>query len=325
MADIAEEKIRLLVKVSTLYYTDGLNQQEIAERLGISRPQVSRMLSAARAEGIVHISIRNPYAEEQQIERAIAETFGIHDVIVLNSPAPPHEDRMELHLARAGAALLESVLKDKDVVGVMAGRTVAALTGEIGFVQRKGMQFVPLVGGWGHVGTAWHANSNARVLGEKLKSRYYLLNAPAIVAAREVRDLLMDEPEIKEVIELAKRATVAVIGIGQVSEEATIVRSGHFSEEQIANVSSLGATANLCTSFIDAQGSPIDFEAETRMIGLSAQEIRRIENVIAIAGGKEKVAAITAALRGRWLDVLITDMETAKGVLEWHRQHPVAL
>ncbi|MBE3596430.1 MAG: sugar-binding transcriptional regulator [Hydrogenibacillus sp.] len=323
MADLTEERTRLLVKISRLYYVDGLNQQEIASRLGVSRPQVSRMLSTARAEGIVQITIKDPYSEEHHYERAIAETFGIHDVIVLNVPGTDPVIT-NLHLARAGAALLETVLNDHDIVGVMAGRTIAAVGNEIGYFSRKGLQFVPLVGGWGSEGAPWHANSNARVLAEKLKSKYWILNAPAIVASAQARDVLAKEPEIAEVLHLARHSTVALVGIGQVSERATVVQSGYFSRENIEAVKRLGAVANLCTSFLDAQGNVVAYSDEERMIGLSAQELRQIPNVIAIADGEEKVPAITACLRGRWIDVLITDLTTAKQVLEWHHRHPLS-
>ncbi|MBP1994194.1 sugar-binding transcriptional regulator [Paenibacillus eucommiae] len=322
MADITQEKMRLLVKVGTLYYVDGLNQQEIAERLGISRPQISRMLAYAKAEGIVQITIKNPFSEEQTYERAIAETFGIHDVIVVHVPGADQQ-LIDLQLARAGAALLENVFKDRDIVGVMAGQTIASIGNEINYFTRKNMQFVPLVGGWGSAGAYWHANSNTRVLAEKLKSKYWLLNAPAIVASSQARDILVEENEIQTVLKLARQANVALVGIGQVSEQATIVRSGYFDKKDIDEVLSLGAVANICTSFINERGESIPYHADSRMIGLNADELRKAPNVIAIASGEEKVAAITAALRGQWVDVLVIDMKTAKSVLEWHRLHPV--
>ncbi|MGO0063268.1 sugar-binding transcriptional regulator [Brevibacillus fluminis] len=323
MSIIHDEKIRLLVKVSSLYYIDGLNQQEIASRLGISRPQVSRMLSAAKAEGIVQITIRNPYSEEQRYEKAIAETFGIHDCIVIQ-PSDADARMVDLHLGRAGATLLESVLKENDIVGVMAGRAIASLAEEMRFSGRKHLQFVPLVGGWGSEGSAWHANSNTRMMGEGLKAKYWFLNAPAIVGSTDAKEVLLKEKEIGDVLAMARQAKVAVVGIGQPTPNATIVRSGVFTEEEMCAVMEQGAVGNLCTTFINEKGEAIAHEAEQRMIGLSAAELRQIPNIIAIASGEEKVAAIAATLRGRWIDVLITDMATAKAVLEWHRSHPVS-
>jgi DNA-binding transcriptional regulator LsrR (DeoR family) len=319
--DVSQEKTRLLVKVSTMYYLDGMNQQEISERLGISRPQVSRMLAAAKSEGIVQISIRNPYSEEQAYERAIAETFGIHDVIVVHVPGADRQ-MIDLHVARAASALLESSIKDRDVVGIMAGRTIASVGKEMHYADRKDVQFVPMIGGFGSDGGTWHANSNARVFAERFKSRHLLLNAPAVVASPQARDFFLNESEISDVLEAAGKVSLALIGIGQVSDQATIVRSGYFSDEEMQDMRTKGAVCNISTSFLDESGERVHYDGEARMIGLTIDEIKAIPNVIAIASGDDKVEAIVSALRGKCMDVLVTDMDTAKQLLDWQRKHP---
>lgn len=318
MAVLAQEKIRLLVKISTLYYVDGLNQQEIAKRLRISRPQVSRLLATAKAERIVQITVKNPFVEERKYENALAQTFGINDVYVIHVP-DANQHLIDLHLARSGVALLENMLKDHDIVGVMAGQTIATIGQEIDFFKKKNLQFVPLIGGWGANGANWHANSNARMLGEKLKSKFWQLNAPAIVASSHARDILLQEKEILKVLRLAKKANIALVGIGQVSEKATVVQPGYFDPKDIAEVKAKGAIAHVCTSFLNVKGEQIIDPLVSRMIGLNVDDLRNIPNVIATASGIDKVPAITATLRGRWIDVLIIDMETAKQVLEWNR------
>ncbi|WP_282935255.1 sugar-binding transcriptional regulator [Paenibacillus sp. RC67] len=317
MSDMNQERMRLLVKISQLYYEDGLNQQDIAQRFGISRPHVSRMLTAARSEGIVHIAIKNPFSLEQEVERQLIKLFGIHDALVVNTN-DADEFSSNLQLGRTCAALLESIVKDQDIVGVMAGRGVAALGEVLDYFPRSGVQFVPMVGGWGSEGADWHANSNVSKLAEKLKAKYWLLHAPAVVASEETKALLLNEPEISRVMHLAQRSSMAIVGIGQVSERATIMESGYFSEKDLASVQQGHAAANLCASFIDIEGNMIDFPAKNRMIGVTAPELRGIPNVIAIAGGLEKVQAITATLRGKWVDRLVTDLATAQAVIEFH-------
>ncbi|EFM12265.1 transcriptional regulator, DeoR family [Paenibacillus curdlanolyticus YK9] len=316
MSNINDERTRILVKVSMLYYLDGLSQIEISEKLGISRPQISRMLSAAKSEGIVQITIKNPFSEEQEYERALVEAFGIKNAVVIQATGEANLQSIRSQLGRASAALLDSVLKDKDIVGIMAGSGVSAVGEELNYFARKGLRFVPMVGGWGAEGARLHANTNTRLFGEALKSPYYQLNAPAIVGSAQARDVIAAEAEIAEVLQLARSATVAIVGIGQVSEEAAIVRSGNLQERSIAQMKAMGAVANMCTSFLDSEGKILACADEARMIGLSVQELRGIENVIAIAHGPEKVDAIRAVLRGRWVDTLVTDAETAKGVLE---------
>ena len=319
MTEMQNERRRLLVKISRLYYEDGLNQQDIAKRLGMSRPHVSRMLATAKAEGIVNITINNPYSREQDIEQELVETFGVLDAFVV-SMEEGSEQRFLHQLGRNCAALLESVLKDHDIVGVMTGRTIAAVAAELEYFARNALQFTPLVGGWGSTGSAWHANSNTMMFAEKLKSTYWLLHAPAVVASPETRGLLMKEPEIASVFEITRKSTVAVIGIGQVSKEATIVQTGYFGDTDLNDVIQKGAVANVCASFLNGEGENIAFSAQTRMIGIDIPELRQHTNVIAVAGGQDKVEAITATLRGKWIDILVTDFETAQRVLAFHKR-----
>ncbi len=320
MNDIQNERVRLLVKISRLYYEDGLNQQDIAKRLGISRPHVSRMLAVARAEGIVNITIKNPYSLEQNIEQELVETFGILDALVV-SVEERSEQRFLHQLGRSCAALLESVLKDHDIVGVMAGCTITAVAAELEYFARNALQFTPLVGGWGSTGSSWHANSNAMMFAEKMKSKYWLLHAPAVVASQETKELLMKEPEIANVLEIARKSTVAVVGIGQVSKEATIVQTGYFGNADLNDVIRKGAVANVCASFLNVQGENIAFSAKTRMLGIDVSELRHHTNVIGVAGSQDKVEAITATLRGKWIDILVTDLVTAQLVLGFHKNN----
>ena len=155
---------------------------------------------------------------------------------------------------------------------------------------------------------------------EKLKSTYWLLHAPAVVASQETRELLMKEPEIASVFEIARKSTVAVVGIGQVSKEATIVQTGYFGDTDLNDVIQNGAVANVCASFLNEAGENIAFAAQTRMIGIDIPELRQHTNVIAVAGGQDKVEAITATLRGKWIDILVTDLETAQRVLAFHKR-----
>lgn len=318
MQNINDEKIRLLVKISTLYYLDGLSQLEISQQLSISRAQVSRMLSAAKSEGIVQIAIKNPFGEEQQFEHALRENFKIKNAIIINIPEADQR-LVNLHLARAGAILLESIVKDNNIIGVTSGKSVNMLGQELHFFSRKNMQFVPLVGGWGAEGATWHSNSNSRLFGEKLKSKYFLINSPAVVASEKVRNIIMAEPEISEVIALARNATVSIIGIGTASKEDTIVTSGYFSKQTLIDWNRRGVEAIVCTSFLDKNGNIVPCEEESRMIGLSVKELRNSKNVIAIASGERKAAGIGATLRGGWIDFLITDLATAKSILSWHQ------
>ncbi|MVP01191.1 sugar-binding transcriptional regulator [Paenibacillus lutrae] len=314
MPEKNRDRLRLLVKLCQLYYEDGLNQLDIAKRLGISRPHVSRMLTAAKNEGIVRISIQNPFSAEQELEKLIIKKFGIQDALVVDS-SDTHASRLHTLLGRASAPLLESVLKDGDIVGVMAGRTIRHVAEELDYFPVDGLHFVPLVGGWGSDGESCHANSNATAFANKLKAKYSIIHAPAVVASEETGLLLREEPEIAKVLKLARNCRVAIVSIGEMSEQATMVTSGSFRPDEVMDLQERGAVANLCASFLDRDGQEISFPGSNRMIGMTTRELRGIPAVIGIAGGTGKIEAVTAALRGKWVDILVTDTVVAREIV----------
>ncbi|RFU64640.1 sugar-binding transcriptional regulator [Peribacillus saganii] len=312
---MVQEKLRLMVKVCQLYYQQGLNQQTIAARYGISRSQVSRMITTAKSEGLVEVKIRNPYSDESTLEKKLLHRFNIRDAIIVDT-SEADSGSADILLAQAGAAFLESVFKDDDVVGVMAGKSIAALAREIKDPQKSNLQFVPIVGSWGAEGLEGHANTNAALMAKNTKGSYWLLNAPAVVSSVETKTVLIHEPEIEKVMELSRQANKAIIGIGEISKEATYVKSANMNSADFSLLTIEGAVGRICTSFINERGEEIGTAFSPRMIGIQAEELKKIPQVIAVARGKVKVNAIHAALTGGWVDVLITDIKTAISVLE---------
>lgn len=316
---VEKERIRLMVKASKMYYIDGLNQVEISKRLRKSRSQISRLLAAAKAEGYVQVTIRDPFAKEHALEDSLVEAFDVQEVVVTHA-GEEMSSTSDVAFAQTAAQWLGNVWQDDDVVGVMAGKTLNLVAKHLTVTDKKNLQFVPLIGGWGKKGVYWDANSNTRIFGERLKSKIWQLNAPAIVNSKETKDRLLAELDIMEVLTWAKKSSIALIGIGQVSDEATIVETGYISRDEIQQVQQRGAIANICTTFLNQSGQAIGVPFDAQIIGLSGADLRKIPYVVGIARGLEKVPAIFSTLKGGWLDVLITDQPTAEAILAYHQQ-----
>ena len=316
MYNLSAEKIRNIIKVCNYYYHEGMSQQEIANRLNISRPQISRMLTIAKANGIVNITINDPFSEEHKVEQWLTQTFGLMDSVVIDAP---ESDKSELsrRIAIAVTGLLDTSIKENGILGIMAGLTMNSLSADIGYIEKKNLKVVPLVGGTGYVGN-WQANLNARNLGEKLKCEYVQLNAPTFMASAETKKALLAEPEISSVLNLGKSSTVALVGIGQIKHTATIIRAGFLSQSNLEELKDNGATASICNSFLDKYGNCIDFSGYDRMVGITAEDLKRIPKVIGVASGVEKVPAITATLLGNWVDVIVTNLATAKEIMNYY-------
>ena len=314
MFPVAEIRVKQIIKICRLYYFDNLSQQQIADRVGISRPQVSRLLTQARQAGIVNISIRNPYSAEQAFEKKLIDRFSLIDAIVVDSDSKTAGDSLSAISVNL-SDLLKRLIHDRDIIGVAAGNTLNILSENIKAIERQELRVVPLIGGMGPDGTRWQANRIARNLAERWECQYYQLNAPAFVTSRAACDVLMAEPMIVNVCQLARKAAVALIGIGQLDASSTIIGSGLLCESDIAELASRGAVASLCGSFLDKDGNCVEFSGNERVIGISVNDLRSIPQVIAVAIGTAKVKAILSVLRGRWVNYLATDLETARELL----------
>ncbi|KOP71944.1 hypothetical protein AMS60_21935 [Bacillus sp. FJAT-21945] len=310
-----KERLRLLVKICHLYYQDGMNQQQIASRYGISRSQVSRYLAVAKTEGIVEITIRNPFSDESVLENKLMQQYNLRDVIVVDT-TDADDALADMLMGKAAAAFFENAIKEKDVVGVMAGKSITALAREVSDPQKSNIHFVPLVGGWGSEGTEWHSNINSSLLAKNTKNSYSVLHAPAVVRSEEAKKTLLQEPEIAKLIAFYSRVNVALVGIGQISKEATHVKSTNMTDEELLALEKDGVVASIATTFIDAEGKQVNTSFSERMIGISGLDLKEVPLVLGVARGEVKAKGIEAALKGGWLDVLVTDMETAKIIIE---------
>jgi len=312
MAKLSQERMRLLVKVCHLYYIDGLSQQEIAKKIFLSGSQVSRMLAYAREHEIVKITIDDPFSEDQKYESWISRHFGIKDAIVVDVPdgSLPQND---LSMLNSATRVLESSIKKDSVIGVMAGTSVSAVCSGVRPSVHRGISVVPLVGGVGTEGY-WQANLNAKYLSENLGCKSLQLNAPVILGTDSMRNALIKEPEISSVLELGRKSDVALIGLGRISNGATIMEPGFLKKNELAELQEKGAVTSICNTFLDRDGNLIDFKPYSRMIGLTADEIKAIPMVIAVAYGEEKATSIAAALKGQWIDILLTTLSTAKAL-----------
>jgi DNA-binding transcriptional regulator LsrR (DeoR family) len=317
------DRIRLLVEVSRLYYDQQRSQQEIAEQLDVSRATVSRLLTQARSDGLVQITIRNPFAEEEALEERLVQAFGLQAAAVCRTVGEPGTGRLE-HVAGLGGEVVAQALAPGAVIGVMASRTVGAVVRHLPLRAVPEATVTPLIGGWSAEGCDWHANANARTLAEKLACGYLQCHAPAFVASAATRDALLDERVIARVLQVARTCTVALVGVGQLDPEASIVRSGSLGAAEVAVVRDCGAVAQIGTIFLDPLGRQVPTPFDSRGIGLAAEELRRIPTVIALAAGRAKIAPLRAALAGGWIHRLVTDVETARGVLEGREQQAAA-
>lgn len=304
----------LLVNIAELYYLQDRTQAEVALALKISRPHVSRLLKRARREGIVTISVRSPFGGSAALVDEIRKRFPLREVVVVPSgPTAPAQ------VAQAAGQCLASRIQRVSVVGVSWGRTVRMVVDEVPGDPRRGVEVVPLVGGMGLVGDEIHANEIARRLAVRLGGKYYVLNAPAMAESASAQATLIREGGVASILERARKVDVAVVGIGSVGSASTLVQSGYLKPDHVRHLQAAGAVGDICSRFFCRDGSPCRSPIAKRVVGIELKDLRQLTWVVGAAVGVEKAPAILGALRGGYINVLVTDEATARAILRLTR------
>ncbi|MBI2914664.1 MAG: sugar-binding transcriptional regulator [Firmicutes bacterium] len=301
------ERKALLTRIALLYYQHGLTQQEIAASLGTSKMTVSRLLQEARDSGIVQIKLNIPFESKPGLARELAARWKLRDAFVVRNLGG---EALIPFIGRACAFHLDFAIKDGDVIGVAWGNTLAATVRNLSDIRRPNATVVQLLGGLGEV-VEDNPFNIVQAMCDRLGAKGRYFNAPAIAPTSQARRTLMESAVAVEVQELWRRCNVAVVGIGTVSDDATLARTGLVSGNDLRSVRREGAVGDVMGHYVGSHGKEVDTDLRDRLVGISLSQLRSIENVVAVAGGPEKVEAMKAVLESGCVKTLVTDEETA--------------
>ena len=310
------DELRLMAKIASMYYTQGLRQTEICQRLRIHQSTVSRALKKAEAEGIVRFTVTLPVGTHTDVENELQAHFGIDDAIVVD--CFDDESQLARDLGAAAAFYLETTLKPDDVIGISCWSS--ALLGMVDAMHPshrwKTTRVVEILGGVGNPNAEVHAAQLTRRLADLLGGTATLLPAPGVVGSLDARQVLMKDRFVREVVATFPSITLALVGIGATEPSRALASSGNvFSSQELKRLSAKGAVGDICLRFFDGAGGPVITELNDRVISIELEQLRKIKRVVAVAGGRRKVAAIRGALLGKLVNVLITDLATAEQLL----------
>jgi DNA-binding transcriptional regulator LsrR (DeoR family) len=314
------ETIRLINTILTLYYVEGLTQTEIAQRLGFSTAKVNRLLLQAREQGYVNITIRTPFQQLFELEDRLKAVFGLQDVIVIPAVAESGSSPLNA-LGAAAAEFLLAHLRDGDVLGIGGGSAVHALYQAIAPARSYKVEVVPLIGAvQGEIST--DSNYLAARLAERLGGKAYQLHAPVIVDSREYCETLKSMGPVKEILDIARRANIALVGVGTVDAEVSrFVQFTALSAQDMKHIASdCGGVGDINAFVFDIDGRACAQEYADRVLGLTLPELKSIPYRIGVAATETKALPLYGALRGGYLHALITDEAAARGVLSLFEQ-----
>ena len=300
-----EQTYALATKAAWYYYMEDSTQAQIAEVMGVSRAKVIRLLEEARAQGIVQFSFRKNDSQRVSAEQLLIDRFGLKDAFVV--PTPLDSSAINQSIAQGAAHYVSDHLREDGYLNIGYGDTVSRMLGFLAKNREESLNVVSLTGGVSYylpsVGTTAYS------------MHLFLTPSPLVVSSRQVRDALLDEKSLQDVSTMTEYADMSVVGIGAAVEGATVLRNGILNEGELTVLKMQGAVGDVLNHFMDKDGNLIQTEIEDRVISTDLDKLRQLKNVVGVAGGKDKVTAIKAVLNGGYLNVLITDSDTAANLL----------
>jgi DNA-binding transcriptional regulator LsrR (DeoR family) len=311
---LTPDRMSLLVKIARMYHEQGIRQPEIAERLHISQSRVSRFLKEAVTLGVVRTVVVPPQGVHPDLEDSVRDGYKLADVVIAHTSGTDEPSLLSA-LGSAGAAYLEMTLTASDRIGLSSWSatliaTVDAMTPR---TAQSATQIVQLLGGVGDPRVQVQANRLADRLAVVTGAQPVFFPAPGFVRTQAARDAILDDPSIQAITQQWSGLSMVLVGIGSLQPSDLLRDSGNaVPTDVIEQLRSEGAVGDICLRFFDADGATVISDINDRVLGIGVEELKAVPRRVGIAGGPRKYEAIRAALRGGWVDVLITDLATAE-------------
>jgi DNA-binding transcriptional regulator LsrR (DeoR family) len=316
--ELATDQIRLLTKVARMYHERGMRQPQIAAQLHISQPRVSRLLKRAVDLGIVRTTVIAPRGVYAELEEQIEQAYGLTEVIVADTDDQADEAHIMRALGAAAAVYLETTLMGAERIGVSSWSSTILATVEAMHPRPTPVadQVVQMLGGVGNVTAQTQATRIVGRLAALTGAQAVYLPAPGLLASGDMRQMFVSDPNIEPVLQAYQGLTMALVGVGSIEPSPLLRESGNaFAESELPALRGGGAVGDVCMRFFDETGAHVESSFDARVLGIDPGTLRAIPRRVAVAGGTRKTVAIRAALRGGWVNVLITDLQVARSLV----------
>jgi DNA-binding transcriptional regulator LsrR (DeoR family) len=315
------DRRRLLIKIARLYYEENLTQAEISVRLRMSRQKVQRILGQSRDEGIVQIAISPITGIFSELERAVEARFGVTEALVVEAAAYDNQVAIAREVGAGAAEYLKRITRPGDKIVMSWGNSLLGMVNGLTSSTRlevSGMSVIQGLGGLGDLNHEIHATQLVRRTASALNAQAVLLPAPAVAASPAARDAFYKDPYVAQVLNRARAADIAFVGIGSCSAESISVPEfwRAMTSATLRDLVHRGAVGSINLRYFDAAGKRIPSELDKAVIGLTLEELKKIPHVVGVAGGSAKLKPIRAALEAKLINVLVTDHVTAQELLK---------
>ncbi len=291
----------LMEKAAWYYYHEEMTQQQISELLGLSRMKVIRLLEQAKQSGLIQFRFRQDGERRLSLEKKLMEACALQDCFIV--PAPRSAAETNENVARAAALYIAARISTETFINIGYGDTAGRVLNRLAVSADRTLSCVSLTGGVSH----YLPRAGSGVF----NTRLYLIPTPLLLSGDELAAAMNAEKAVQDIRALIPLSSLSVVGIGALNDGATVLTSGVLTAHDFLVLKRNGAVGDILGHFVDENGEPVSSDLEGRTVSTGLDTLKRLKNVIGVAAGAEKTEAIRAVLRGGYLDVLITDEDTA--------------
>jgi len=312
-------QLELLAEVASLYYEQDLTQKEIGDKLFISRSRVSRLLTAAKKRGVVTIAIHHAGERSFELERMLERKYRLDKAYVLNSNNLSYSDVLRL-MGIFAAKYINNQVKNNHVIGITWGKSVSHTIAALNPNPSLKLEVVQAIGGTLVQNPIINIPSLLQTFMSKFDATAIYLNAPLYVDDPQTCVQLKAEPAIAYALEKARNADIILTGIGEASEETfQYMWFGFDINKELNQLLKAGVSGSICAQTYDINGTPVSSVFNSHVMGITLEELKTAKKVVAVSGGRRKAEAVLGALRGGYIDVLVTDSQCVNEMVRFDK------
>jgi DNA-binding transcriptional regulator LsrR (DeoR family) len=303
---------QLATRAAWLYFVGGSTQAEIGKKLGLNRIRVNRLLGVAREQGIVQFKITGKLAACISLEEQLKEKFNLSHAIIV--PSSMDQDHLPRIIGNAAGQYLGSKLTDNMSVGVGWGKTLRYSLSSVPRKSYKSLSVVSLMGGLTQASLV-NPHETASHLADIVGAKCYYIAAPALTDSEETRDVFLNQSMVRDVFDRGGKVSLALLSVGELQGSNTMSQVGLITRAEATSLRKSGAVGDICGHWIDRNGEVIDHPNNRRVIALPPEKLKKIPCVVLASGGKNKIPVLYGALKAGFVDVIVTDENSAQQIL----------
>ena len=299
----------LIYKIAWFYYIDNMTQQEISNALNISRTKIVKYLEKARNQNIIQFKIKKEGESRLILENSLMKKYNLKNVLVV-----PTSSNLNESLGKAAAQFIEANTDKNCFINIGYGDTVSKTISNLDFSAKSSLSLVALTGGMSFYTSSLALSPNDP---ESLqRAKIFLIPSPLLVSNETLASQLLNEQSLIDIFNMTKLASLTVVGIGSVDEQATMFKYNMVNQNELTLLKMQNAVGDILSQFFDKDGNKIDIPLHKRLVSVDISELKNRNDVVGVAGGIHKREAIKGALNGNYFDIFITDEDTANYLIE---------